>query len=70
MIKCQKCGARLSDGSLEGTWLERVNEKGVDGIWECRPSCGSRLSQSEALIAAIEHRESEHVTGTEDQKVP
>lgn len=49
-VKCRKCGATPHDG----VWLERVNEKGVDGIWECRPDCKTRLPPDERVIAAIE----------------
>jgi hypothetical protein len=35
-------------------YLTRVNEKGVTGIWECRPSCDATLTNNEALLAAIE----------------
>ena len=35
-------------------YLHRVNEKGVQGIWECRPSCNANLTQDEALLAALE----------------
>lgn len=52
-IKCRKCGATPNDG----VWLERVNEKGIPGIWECRPDCSTRLPQDELLIAAIKGEE-------------
>jgi hypothetical protein len=39
-MKCRLCGK----GPLEiGGYLQRVNEKGMPGIWECRPSCGANL---------------------------
>lgn len=34
-------------------WLERVNEKGVPGIWECRPHCGDVLPVEDAIMGAI-----------------
>lgn len=49
--RCRLCGRT----ALEiGGYLHRVNEKGVKGIWECRPSCDAKLSNSEAILAAIE----------------
>jgi len=50
-VKCRLCGKPAHE--IKG-WLARVNEKGVDGIWECRPSCDANLTQDEALLAAIE----------------
>lgn len=48
---CRLCGK----GPFEcGGFLHRVNEKGVKGIWECRPSCSAKMTSDEALIAAIE----------------
>lgn len=51
MIACQKCGATPNQ---EGVVLERVNEKGAEGIWECSPDCETRLPQDQAVISAIE----------------
>lgn len=48
--KCQKCGATIWDG----VYLERVNEKGIAGIYECRPACGADLPQDTLLVMAIE----------------
>lgn len=50
-IVCRKCGK--TPHQIQG-FLKRVNEKGVPGIWECRPSCDANLTQDEALIAAVE----------------
>lgn len=50
-MKCRKCGKGIAD--IKG-WLERVNEKGVPGIWECRPTCGSVLSNEDRIMGAIE----------------
>jgi hypothetical protein len=49
--RCRLCGktAREIDG-----YLERVNEKGIPGVWECRPSCDAQLSPDDRIIAAIE----------------
>lgn len=52
MIKCRLCGKLGSEAV--GVVLTRVNEKGVEGIWECRPICGAQLPPDEALLAAIE----------------
>ena len=53
-MKCRMCGKGVFE--IKG-FLHRVNEKGVPGIWECRPSCDANLSQDDAVIAAIEHTE-------------
>lgn len=47
---CRKCGKGVHE---VGGYLERVNEKGVPGIWECRPSCEAKLSNEDAIMAAI-----------------
>jgi hypothetical protein len=47
---CRVCGKGVFE---TGGYLERVNEKGVDPIWECRPSCDAQLSDDEAVIAAV-----------------
>jgi len=54
-IKCRLCkrGANEING-----YLHRVNEKGVLGIWECRPYCLTNISNEEAVMRAI--------TGEED----
>jgi hypothetical protein len=51
MSKCRLCGKCLSE--LQGSYLVRVNEKGVPGIWECLPCCEADLTQEEALLAAL-----------------
>jgi hypothetical protein len=50
MSVCRLCGR---DANACGGWLERVNEKGVPGVWECRPSCGADLSGEEKVLGAI-----------------
>lgn len=52
MIQCRLCG--VLGGEVKGVVLQRVNEKGVEGIWECRPICGAQMRQEDALIAAID----------------
>jgi len=52
---CRKCGVHIND--LHGAYLARVNEKGVPGIWECRPQCGATLTEEEAVLAALEQGE-------------
>lgn len=54
MMKCRLCGKGPNE--IRG-YLKRVNELGVDGIWECRPSCDADLSQEERIVAAIEDDE-------------
>jgi len=51
MMKCRLCGK----GALEiQGYLKRMNETGIEGIWECRPSCDAELSADERVVAAIE----------------
>lgn len=50
-MKCRKCGAGPNDPPYH---LTRVNEKGVDGIWECRPACGHQQMQEQALLDALD----------------
>ena len=50
-MKCQLCGKSIQE---IGGYLHRVNEKGVPGIWECRPSCNVKLTQEENLLLALE----------------
>ena len=49
-IRCRLCKANAFEC---GGYLHRVNEKGVPGIWECRPSCEVDMSTADAIIAAI-----------------
>lgn len=49
-MTCRLCGRTANEC---GGWLERVNEKGVPGVWECRPSCGKVLSREDAVLGAI-----------------
>lgn len=51
-IKCRLCGKHISE--LRGAYLTRVNEKGVPGVWECRPMCEADLPQETLLLMAIE----------------
>lgn len=51
-IKCRKCGIR--GHGARGVVLQRVNEKGVEGVWECRPICAAQMSDGDVLEAAIE----------------
>lgn len=55
-MKCRLCGKGATE--IRG-YLKRVNEKGVKGIWECRPSCDADLSEDDRVIAAIEDNEKE-----------
>ena len=52
MISCRLCGVKGHEA--RGVVLQRVNEKGVEGIWECRPICGAQMSEGDALEAAID----------------
>ena len=48
---CRLCGKGLFE---IGGYLTRVNPKGVDAIWECRPNCGAEQSQETNLLQAID----------------
>lgn len=48
--ECRLCGRK---GYEPGALLVRVNEKGVPGIWECRPNCETKLTPEVALITAL-----------------
>ena len=50
-MNCHKCGKGLNE---IGGFLQRVNEKGVPGIWECRPACGVEMSADDSLLCALE----------------
>lgn len=58
-MKCRLCGKSALE--ISG-FLVRVNETGVTGIWECRPTCDAWLSPDEAVIAAIEWPDESHAT--------
>lgn len=50
---CRKCGVTAL---VPGVVLVRVNEKGVEGIWECQGGCdpAARMDENQAVINAIE----------------
>lgn len=50
-MKCNICGKHLFE---IGGYLQRVNPKGEDGIYECRPNCHADLPQETNLLLAIE----------------
>lgn len=50
MAKCRLCGKEANE---IGGYLQRVNERGVPGIWECRPNCDSQQTFEQNLIDAI-----------------
>lgn len=50
-IACRKCGVPAHQ--CRG-YLQRVNEKGVPGVWECRPTCGADLPSDVRLALAVE----------------
>jgi hypothetical protein len=58
-MKCRKCNKGVHE---IGGYLHRVNEKGVAGIWECRPSCDALMPNHEAVLAAIEGEPKENKT--------
>lgn len=50
--RCRKCGRGAFE--IKG-YLHRVNPKGeVPAIWECRPSCDAKLTNEQAILAAID----------------
>ena len=53
-MKCNKCGA---PAWTPGKLMIRVNETGVDGIFECRPSCDHAMTKEQALLKALEENE-------------
>ena len=53
-VVCRKCGQNCFDASTRGAYLSRVNPKGVDGIWECKPTCEHlHGDQDDALLGAL-----------------
>lgn len=61
MIKCQHCGRNPSQ--ISG-YLTRTNEKGVEGIWSCAPTCDADLPRETVVLMAIE---GENVTAMTDE---
>lgn len=55
-MKCRLCGKNVFE---TGGYLHRVNEKGVEGVWECRPSCEAKLSNEDAFLMAVMGKENE-----------
>ena len=49
-MHCRLCGKKIDQ---IGGYLHRVNPKGVEGIWECRPTCNADLPQETNLLLAI-----------------
>ncbi|HET6631567.1 MAG TPA: hypothetical protein VFG73_02510 [Rhodanobacteraceae bacterium] len=56
---CRLCGKPLR---RVGGYLQRVNEKGVPGIFECRPSCDADLPPDTRLLLALDDDLTEGVT--------
>ena len=50
-MKCRRCNKTAHE---IGGYLTRVNEKGVPGVWECRPTCGADLPPDTRVLLAIE----------------
>ena len=50
-MKCRKCEKSVHE---IGGYLARVNEKGVPGVWECRPSCDADLLPDTRVLLALE----------------
>ena len=49
-VRCRLC--KRDPNEINGC-LRRVNEKGVPGIWECRPYCNTNISREDAIMLAI-----------------
>jgi hypothetical protein len=49
-MKCRLCHRGANE--IKG-FLHRVNEKGVIGIWECRPACVTGISNEDAIMMAV-----------------
>jgi len=58
--KCRLCGKNVFE---IGGFLHRVNELGGEGVWECRPSCSSRMPDDDKVIAALEWKDKEESNG-------
>lgn len=54
MCVCRLCGKSAQE---IGGYLTRVNEKGVTGIWECRPTCDADLPFETNILMALEGEE-------------
>jgi len=54
MGTCRKCKRTVHQ---IGGYLTRVNETGVEGIWECRPSCEADLPAETRLMLALDDDE-------------
>lgn len=54
-VECRKCHKQIHR-LPNGTYLTRVNEFGVTGVWECRPTCGRTIgrTQEHALLDALD----------------
>ena len=51
VIKCHKCGQTIDFDAEFGVWAERVSPLGVEPkLWECRPSCGAKVSMNDRLL--------------------
>ena len=63
--KCRLCGKGIDE--LRRAYLTRVNDKGVPGIWECKPMCGADFPKETLLLMAIDSDDKEapnaNVTG-------
>lgn len=50
-MRCRKCNRSVHE---IGGFLTRVNEKGVPGVWECRPDCKADLPPDTRVLMAID----------------
>jgi len=53
-MNCELCGCDVHEAAGRGAFLKRVNEKGVPGVWQCRPSCDRVTgTPDDALVRAV-----------------
>lgn len=59
MTTCRLCNADPNQAADKHTFLKRVNDYGVEGIWECFPSCGINPwpPEGNVLFLALEETE-------------
>ena len=54
-MKCRKCGIGVIKASERGAFLQRVNEFGVKGVWECSPTCDHlHGNQDDAILSCLD----------------
>lgn len=54
MAICKKCGA---NPVKDNVYLKRVNKLGVDGIWECKPNCQTKVTNDNLVSLILDETE-------------